>query len=68
MTRALDRAAARYASAVAKQTLVRDELADQVREAIAGGMSEVEAARRAGVTRVTVRKWIGKNNPTKGTP
>lgn len=29
-------------------------------EAVAGGMSEVEAARQAGVTRMTVRAWLGK--------
>lgn len=62
MTRALDRAAARYATAVARQNLVRDQLADLVRAAVASGMSEVEAAHRAGVTRTTVRKWLGKHS------
>ena len=33
-----------------------------VLEAIAGGMSEVEAARRAGVSRNTVRAWLGKSS------
>ena len=33
-----------------------------VLEAVAGGMSEVEAARRAGVSRNTVRAWLGKSS------
>lgn len=38
----------------------RDELRDAVRQAVGAGMSEVEAARVAGVTRMTVRSWLGK--------
>lgn len=37
------------------------ELQEAVREAVANGMSESEAARRAGVTRMTVRSWLGKD-------
>lgn len=38
----------------------RDELRDAVREAIKAGVTEVEAARLSGVTRMTIRKWVGK--------
>lgn len=31
-----------------------------VRKAVGAGMSEVEAAKLAGVTRMTVRAWLGK--------
>lgn len=33
---------------------------EAVRKATAGGMSESEAARLSGVTRMTIRKWVGK--------
>lgn len=33
---------------------------EAVREAVADGMSESEAARLSGVTRMTIRKWVGK--------
>jgi hypothetical protein len=36
------------------------ELQVAVREALAAGVSEVSAAQRAGVTRMTVRAWAGK--------
>ena len=36
------------------------ELRTAVRHAIEAGMSEVEAARLAGVSRPTVRAWLGK--------
>lgn len=32
----------------------------RVAAAVRGGMSEAEAARRSGVTRMTVRSWLGK--------
>lgn len=38
----------------------RDELRDAVQQAVAAGVTEVEAARLSGVTRMTVRKWVGK--------
>ncbi len=39
----------------------RDELRDAVREAVNnGGMTEKRAAQLAGVTRMTVRAWLGK--------
>ena len=38
----------------------RDQRADAVRVAVAAGITESEAARLAGVTRGTVRAWVGK--------
>ena len=35
-------------------------LRQAVRDAVAAGMSESEAARVAGVSRMTVRAWLGK--------
>ena len=39
---------------------ITTELRGEVAAAIADGMSEVEAARLAGVSRPTVRAWLGK--------
>lgn len=36
----------------------REQLAQAVRDAVAGGMSQSEAARIVGVDRPTIRKWI----------
>ena len=38
----------------------RQRLIAAVREAVKHGMTEVEAARVSGVTRMTVRSWLGK--------
>ncbi len=40
---------------------IRSELVTAVRRAVEAGMSESEAARLAGVTRMTVRAWQGKS-------
>lgn len=56
----LNAAARAYARAAAARQEARDRLAEQVRVAVAGGMSESEAAREAGVARETVRSWLGK--------
>ena len=56
----LEVAAGRYRACVADSQQAREDLADAVRQAVAGGMSEVRAARIAGVGRMTVRKWVGK--------
>ena len=37
----------------------REQLAQAVRDAVAEGMSQSEAARIVGVDRLTIRKWIG---------
>ncbi len=38
----------------------RDRLRQGVAVAVAAGMSESEAARQVGVTRMTIRAWLGK--------
>lgn len=57
---ALERAAERYAAATAERNKARDLLSDAVRAAVQDGMTEVEAARVAGVDRMTIRAWLGK--------
>ena len=54
----LEAAARRYARAQTARDQARDALADEVRAAVAAGMTEVEAARVGGVDRMTVRKWL----------
>lgn len=44
----------------AKADEATDRLRLAVRDAVHHGMSESEAARLANVTRMTVRKWLGK--------
>ena len=56
----LERAARRYARAQPARNEARDRLAEAVRDAVAAGMTEVDAARVGGVDRMTVRKWLGK--------
>ena len=51
----------RLASDRARLARSRDDLADLVRLAVRNGVSEVEAARLSGVTRMTVRSWLGKS-------
>lgn len=53
-------AAKAYAAAVTSRDGARDALADAVRQAVASGMPETQAAHIAGVNRMTVRKWLGK--------
>jgi transposase len=43
-----------------KLEAAKHRAADAAEKASAGGMSEVEIARRLGVNRLTVRKWLGK--------
>lgn len=38
----------------------RQQLRQAVVDAVAAGIPEAEVARRAGLTRMTVRAWIGK--------
>ncbi len=56
----LTRVGRRYAKARSASEALRVELADVTRSAVAAGTSESEAARLAGVDRMTVRKWTGK--------
>lgn len=50
-----------HAANVRRMKESRDELRDAVREAVKAGMTEVEAAKLAGVTRMTIRAWLGKD-------
>jgi hypothetical protein len=56
----LEVAAREHTAARAGRDTARDVLAQAVRDAVAGGMTEVEAAKISGVDRMTVRKWVGK--------
>lgn len=53
----LNEAVARDMKAHALAAAWRAALRQAVRDAVDGGMSESEAARRAGVTRMTIRAW-----------
>ena len=52
--------AAEHAKAMTQEAEIRETLRTAVRDAIAAGMTETEAARISGMSRVTVRTWIGK--------
>lgn len=54
----LKAAAAVYRTKQDDLTAARDNLAAAVRDAIADGMSQSEAARIVGVDRLTIRKWL----------
>lgn len=56
----LEAAARDYDRAGEAFEAAKNALRVEVLAALADGMSEVEAAQRAGVTRMTVRKWAGK--------
>ena len=51
-------AAATYRTAQENLDTRREQLAQAVRDAVAGGMSQSEAARIVGVDRLTIRKWL----------
>lgn len=53
----LEAAAAHYRAARHARDQSRDKLRDEVRAALDAGMTEAEAARIAGVTRMTIRAW-----------
>ncbi len=57
-TETLAVAAGNYRVAQENLDTRREQLAQAVRDAVAGGMSQSEAARIVGVDRLTVRKWI----------
>lgn len=44
----------------ASRDRARQQLREAVVNAVAAGIPEAEVARRAGITRMTVRAWIGK--------
>ena len=56
----LARAARSYEAATRTASVATDALRAAVRAAVAAGMSESEASRQAGVSRMTVRSWLGK--------
>lgn len=57
----LDASATLYQFSRKETSLRRERLKASVRAAVAEGMSEVQAAKVAGVTRMTVRSWLGKH-------
>ena len=56
----LARVGARWQAARTKERALAVELHAAIRSAVAAGMSESEAARVAGVDRMTVRRALGK--------
>jgi DNA invertase Pin-like site-specific DNA recombinase len=50
----------RWNAARSRERELAAELYEAIREAVEGGMSEAEAARVAGVDRMTVRRALGK--------
>ncbi|MBK8168294.1 MAG: helix-turn-helix domain-containing protein [bacterium] len=57
-TETLAVAAGNYRVAQENLDTRREQLAQAVRDAIADGMSQSEAARIVGVDRLTIRKWL----------
>ena len=57
-TETLAVAAGNYRVAQENLDTRREQLAQAVRDAVAEGMSQSEAARIVGVDRLTIRKWI----------
>lgn len=57
-TETLAVAAGNYRVAQENLDTRREQLAQAVGDAVAGGMSQSEAARIVGVDRLTIRKWI----------
>jgi transposase len=57
-TETLAVAAGNYRVAQENLDTRREQLAQAVRDAVAGGMSQSEAARIVGVDRLTIRKWL----------
>jgi DNA invertase Pin-like site-specific DNA recombinase len=56
----LDRVVRDWRDAHATEQRHRRAVREAARTALAAGMPETEAAYRAGVSRMTVRKWAGK--------
>lgn len=51
-------AAEDYRAAQGRLMIARNRVAQVVRDAVAEGMSQSEAARIVGVDRLTIRKWM----------
>lgn len=58
----LEEAASEYAAAQAQRNAARDRLREAVRASYQQGATEMDLASRAGVTRMTVRSWLGKGS------
>lgn len=56
----VDERAAQYAAAASWREEAVEQLKRAVVYAVGEGMTESEAARRAGVQRMTIRAWVGK--------
>lgn len=56
----LDTVAQRRTFALERVEQLTGELIREVQDEAANGTTEVELARRAGVTRRTIRNWLGK--------
>jgi DNA-binding transcriptional regulator YiaG len=56
----LDTIAQRRTFALERVEQLTGELIREVQDEAANGVTEVELARRAGVTRRTIRNWLGK--------
>jgi DNA invertase Pin-like site-specific DNA recombinase len=59
--RELKRKARAFQAADAKRKTTREQLREIVRQAHAEGMTEAGMAEACGVTRMTVRAWLGKS-------
>ena len=60
MSQELRKAGKAFAAARDRERLAAATLHEAIRKAVADGMSESEAARVAGVDRMTVRRALGK--------
>lgn len=60
MSTALEVAGRAYARSVEQAETRRQRLAEAIRTAAANGLSEYEISRQANVSRMTVRKALGK--------
>lgn len=58
----LEHEAKAWREAQAREAQARDKLIECVRGSVALGMSEYAIAKEVGVTRLTVRSWLGKGH------
>lgn len=59
-TETLDTVAQRRQFSIERTEQLTGELIEHVKDEAANGITEVELAKRAGVTRRTIRNWLGK--------
>jgi hypothetical protein len=65
MATRLERAALRYKNRQADLDAAKENLKREILAALDGGMTEVDAADAAGVSRMTVRAWRGKDQQSE---